>query len=57
MIELADKFDFEIDLHNDNDLPVSFNKTRHAGPINSSNAVSKSWRIRDRVSRPRFVSI
>lgn len=51
MIELADKFDFEIDLHNDNDLPVSFNKTRHEGAINSSNAVSKSWRIRDRVSR------
>lgn len=49
MIEIADKFDFEIDLHNDNDLPVSFNKKRHEGAIDSSNSVSKSWRIRDRV--------
>ncbi len=54
MIELADKFDFEIDLHNDNDLPVSFNKKRHEGAVNSSDAVSKSWRIRDRVSEHYF---
>lgn len=50
MIELADKFDSESDLQNDNELPVSFSKERHQGVINSSNAVSKSWRIRDRVS-------
>ncbi|XP_037045571.1 regulatory-associated protein of mTOR [Bradysia coprophila] len=49
MIELADKLDFESDLQNDNDLPVSFSKKRHEGAINSSNAVSKSWRIRDRM--------
>lgn len=50
MIEIADKLDSESDLQNDNDLPVSFSKKRHEGAINSSDAASKSWRIRDRVS-------
>lgn len=37
--------------YEDERLPLSFHKKRHITTISGDTAISKSWRIRDRVSR------
>lgn len=44
-----DKKDTTIICSDDAKLPTCFNKKRHSYPASVNNAISKSWRIRDRV--------
>lgn len=37
--------------YDDERLPLSFHRKRHITTISGDTAISKSWRIRDRVSR------
>lgn len=47
---MANKDDCPQELCSDESLPISFNKKRHTTVATVNNTISKSWRIRDRVS-------